>query len=71
MAENGNYYCCYFWLCSYRKLVIATAHMQPSPMSLTLFGRSAFELNRIEYVGVRTGGVQVLVGLPVERAVER
>lgn len=70
MAENGNYYC-YFRFCSYRKLVIAAAYMQPSPMSFTLFGRSAFELNRIEYVGIWTGGVQVLVGLSLERAVER
>lgn len=60
-----------FGFVRYRKLVIAATYMQPSPMSFTLFGRSTFEFNRIEYVGIWTSGIQVLVGLSLEWTVER
>lgn len=71
MAIAANAIIAIFVWFVHRKLVIATAHMQPSPMSFTIFGRSASELDRTEYVSIWSGRIQVLVGLSLERAVER
>lgn len=51
----------------FRQLVVTAAQLQSRAVSTAVAGGSAPQFDRVEYVRLGSGGVQVLVGLPVER----